>query len=118
MNIKIGLTCVWALGVLVGCGGSPRELTATQSSELSASTLVVGGDALSTVKGPGTQYGVVGLLAPGQRVRRGVYGATGPLWCTNTQGNSGAALATQDDGNLVVYGRAVQPVWQSNASRS
>jgi hypothetical protein len=35
-------------------------------------------------------------------------------WATGTNGNPGAFLRCQDDGNLVVYSRDGQPLWASN----
>jgi hypothetical protein len=35
-------------------------------------------------------------------------------WATGTNGNPGAILRCQDDGNLVVYSRDGQPLWASN----
>ena len=33
------------------------------------------------------------------------------LWATGTNGNPGAYLCAQDDGNLVVYSSSNQPLW-------
>jgi hypothetical protein len=39
-----------------------------------------------------------------------------PVWASNTQGNPGAFLAVQDDGNVVIY-RPVIPVWATGTNR-
>jgi hypothetical protein len=36
-----------------------------------------------------------------------------PVWASNTDGNPGAYLAVQDDGNVVVYQNG-SPLWATN----
>ncbi len=44
-----------------------------------------------------------------------IYGGGKALWATNTDGNPGAFLAIQSDGNLVVYRNdGQQALWASN----
>ena len=40
--------------------------------------------------------------------------STAVTWSTGTNGNPGAFLRCQDDGNLVVYSQDRQPLWASN----
>jgi hypothetical protein len=42
-----------------------------------------------------------------------VYQGTKPLWSTGTGGHAGAALAVQDDGNLVIYSTDHRAIWSS-----
>jgi exopolysaccharide biosynthesis protein len=42
-----------------------------------------------------------------------VYQGTKALWNSGTGGNPGATLAVQDDGNVVVYGKAGKALWSS-----
>ena len=42
-----------------------------------------------------------------------VYGPSGALWASNTNG-AGSALLVQDDGNVVIYDPSLQPRWATN----
>jgi hypothetical protein len=42
-----------------------------------------------------------------------LYGNSGPLWATGTNGKSSAFLAMQPDGNLVLYNNNGTPLWYS-----
>jgi lysozyme len=45
-----------------------------------------------------------------------LYGDGQPIWATGTDGNPGATLALQTDGNLVVYDINNQPIWSSRTA--
>ncbi|MCU1294386.1 MAG: hypothetical protein JWP08_3236 [Bryobacterales bacterium] len=38
------------------------------------------------------------------------------IWATHTGGNPGAHLALQEDGNLVVYSKDGDPLWNSGTA--
>jgi hypothetical protein len=43
-------------------------------------------------------------------------GSTNPLWASNTQGNAGAVLNVQNDGNVVIAGKNNSVLWSTGTT--